>query len=158
VYLPAQRRFPLAHTMLVMHTTADPIAAAADLRAAARGLDPDLRVTVTPLSDVLQLWMLPSRVAALGAAGLCGVALLLAAVGLYGVLAYLVSRRTREIGIRIALGADRRNVYGLVLANAARLIVTGLGLGLIGALATTRLLGGLLFGVSESDPVTFAAV
>jgi predicted permease len=158
VYLPAQSRTSPGHLSLIMHTNGDPLAAASALRTAARTLDRDLRVTVMPLADVLQLWILPSRVAAIAGATLGGLAVVLAAVGLYGVLAYLVSRRTREIGIRIALGADRRDVYGLVLADAARLIAIGLGLGLIGALAATRLLAGLLFGVSESDPLTFAAV
>ncbi len=87
-----------------------------------------------------------------------GVALLLAAIGIYGVMAYSVAQRTQEIGIRMALGADSGNVLRLVLANALRLAGIGVALGLAGALATTRLLASLLHGVRPTDGFTFAAV
>ena len=90
----------------------------------------------------------------LGAAG--GVALLLGAVGLYGVIAYSVAQRTREIGIRMALGAQRKNVLRLFLREGMSFIVIGLPLGLAGAFALTRLLSSLLFGVQANDPLTFA--
>jgi ABC-type antimicrobial peptide transport system permease subunit len=85
-------------------------------------------------------------------------ALLLAAVGIYGVMWNSVSRRTYEIGVRMAMGATRANVMTMVLRKAVRLTVLGLMLGLTGAWAATRLLSGMLFGVSATDPVTFTAV
>src|SRR5438093_7692358 len=85
-------------------------------------------------------------------------AVLLAAVGIYGVMAYSVTRRTREIGIRMALGAARADVLSLVLGQTLALTVAGIVLGLAGAAALTRYLAGMLFGVTPLDPTTFAAV
>jgi predicted permease len=85
-------------------------------------------------------------------------ALLLGTVGLYGVIAYSVSQRTREIGIRMALGAQRRDVMSLVLGEGMLVILIGLAIGLVGSLALTRFLSSLLFGVTATDPLTFAGV
>jgi putative ABC transport system permease protein len=87
-----------------------------------------------------------------------GVALLLAALGLYGVLVQLVGRRTHELGVRIALGADRANVLGWVLRHGMRLTVVGIVLGLAGAAVTSHILRGVLFGIEPLDPVTFAGM
>src|SRR4029077_9741172 len=92
----------------------------------------------------------------LGIAGT--MALLLGAVGLYGVIAYSVSQRTREIGIRIALGAQQNNVMRLILGEGMLLILIGLAIGLAGSLALTRFLSSLLFGVAATDPITFGVV
>ena len=87
-----------------------------------------------------------------------GLALLLTTVGLYGILTYQVSQRTREIGVRMALGARPRDVMRLVVGQGVLLTLAGICLGLVGALAGTRLISGLLFGVSATDPATFIAV
>ena len=86
------------------------------------------------------------------------IALALAAVGIYGVLAYLVSQRTQEIGIRVALGADRSQVLGMVLRQGLSLAAAGIVAGLFGAFALTRLMGSLLYEVRPNDPMTFVAV
>jgi putative ABC transport system permease protein len=85
-------------------------------------------------------------------------ALVIAAIGIYGVMAYSVAQRTQEIGIRMALGAARRDVIGMVVGQAMRLTVLGVGIGLAGAFAVTRLMEGLLTGVSPGDPPTFVGV
>jgi putative ABC transport system permease protein len=87
-----------------------------------------------------------------------GTALLLTAIGIYGVMAYSVSQRTSEIGIRIALGAGKRSIFRLVVGQAMTIVAISLGVGLVGALAATRLLNSLLYGVGASDPLTFIAI
>ena len=87
-----------------------------------------------------------------------GVALALAVSGLYGVIYYLVTQRTREIGIRVALGADKRRIVRLVLGQGAALVVAGIAGGLLGAFLFSRMLNNLLYGVGTHDPVTFAVV
>lgn len=90
--------------------------------------------------------------------GFAALALLLASVGIYGVISYVVGQRTQEIGIRLALGAQRGHVSGLVIGDGARLILIGLAAGAVAALALTQLMASLLFGVSPTDPLTFACV
>src|SRR4029450_6360026 len=100
----------------------DPAALAAALRGRARALDSRMTFRATTLERLLQLWILPSRVAAIAAAVLGVLALALASVGLYGVLGYTVAHRTREIGIRIALGATRQDILRLILGDGGRLV------------------------------------
>ncbi|PYL00460.1 MAG: hypothetical protein DME19_05110 [Verrucomicrobia bacterium] len=90
--------------------------------------------------------------------GFAGSATLLAALGVYGVMSYLVTQRTREIGVRIALGARHRNVLALVLRHGALLTLGGIALGLLGALAATRVLTSVLYGISSTDPLTFCGI
>ncbi|HEU0186240.1 MAG TPA: FtsX-like permease family protein, partial [Blastocatellia bacterium] len=102
--------------------------------------------------------LFPSRAMAI-VSGLFGLlALLLAAVGVYGITAYMVGQRTREVGIRIALGADRRDILRLIVGQGVRVTFVGGGVGLGAALSLTRFLSGQLFGVSPFDPLTFVAV
>jgi predicted permease len=127
-----------------------------EIRGQVRALDPNVAVeNAKPLADVIAATLFQQRFAAwlIGAFGLVG--LLLAAIGIYGVLAYHVAQRTREFGIRLALGARGGDVLRLVIRRGAVLIAIGVGGGLLAAAATTRVIAGLLYGISPLDPVTF---
>ncbi|HKE19301.1 MAG TPA: ABC transporter permease [Kofleriaceae bacterium] len=157
-YLPLDQDYASSAT-LVVRTASDAGAAISSVQSAVHELDPNLPVyDAKTVTDHLALSLLPARMAGavLGIFGL--VALALAALGLYGVVAYSVSQRTREIGVRLALGARRRDILHLIVGEGLRLTALGVALGLPLAAAATRLLSGLLYGVSASDPVTFAAI
>ena len=144
---------------LVLRTQRDQADVTRAVRAELDQLDKDLPLenarTMTQLveSSVAQR-KLPVRLLS----GFAGMALLLAAIGLYGVLAYTVTQRTREIGIRAALGAQRADVIGLVLRQGMKLAAAGVLIGLAGAFALTRLIRSLLFGVAPTDPLTFVVI
>jgi predicted permease len=145
--------------VLVVRTERDPMSLLAAMRTEIAALDKEL-----PLSDVRTLEQIASAAVArtrftmLLLAVFAGVALLLAAVGIYGVVSYSVTQRTHEIGIRVALGAQRRDVIGLVARQGMTLVVAGMGAGLAAALVLTRVMSSLLFGVSAADPITFAGI
>jgi predicted permease len=141
---------------LVLHTAGDAAALAPALREAVRSVDPNVPVSaIRPMHTIVATSLAQQRFRTLLLGAFAGVALLLAALGLYGVLAQLVGRRTHELGVRIALGAERRNILGWVLGHGMRLTGIGLILGLIVAAATTSLARGLLFGVEPLDPLTY---
>ncbi len=129
------------------------------LRDAVRALDPSMPV-LTPMSlrSAIGISLLPHRLAAGVAAAFGLIGALLAALGIYGVTAYTVSQRAREFGVRLALGARAGDVFRLVLGQGMRLALTGVALGVMGALALTRFLGSLMYGLSPTDPVTFGGV
>jgi predicted permease len=157
VYLPAAPRTQRVLTLLV--GSGDFAATAAALRAVIAELDPGLAVRVAPLEANLEATRSLARVVSALATALGAVALVLAAVGIYGVVAYSVGRRAREIGVRIALGAAMRDVVALVLKRQLRPVAIGAVVGLAAALAVSRVLSSVLFGVSPTDGVAlFAAL
>jgi putative ABC transport system permease protein len=145
--------------VLVLRTQTNPLSHLAAVRDEIAALDREL-----PLSDIKTLEQVASaavariRFAMLLLSLFAGVALVLAAVGIYGVMSYSITQRTHEIGIRMALGAQRGDVIGLVAGQGAVLALAGVGAGLVGAFALTRLLSSLLFGVSVTDLITFASI
>ncbi len=131
----------------------------APMRAAIAALDPALAVAeIATMAQVMADASAPQRFSTVLLGAFASGALLLAAIGLYGMLAFGVARRTREIGVRLALGATRREVLGLVVRQGMTLTLAGLGLGIVGALGVTRLMRGLLYQTEPLDPVTFASV
>jgi predicted permease len=155
-----QKPWPSLLTMqFSLRTKADPSSVIGGAREAIRSLDPDLPIAkVASLETVVDASMTQPRFTMLLFAAFGGLALVLAAVGIYGVISYAVAQRTREFGIRMALGAQPANVFGMVLGQGARIAGLGIFLGFIGAAAATRVMASLLFGVKATDPLTFAAV
>ena len=144
---------------IVVRTTSDPLAIAGSVRNEVRTLDANLPVSnIRPMTAVVSTALATSRLTGFLMGAFAVIALTLAAVGIYGVLAYLVARRTHEIGIRLAMGADRTQVVGLVLKQALALTASGIAAGLVAAFALSRAMQSLLYQVAPNDPVTFALV
>jgi len=160
IYLPNYQAYSPTHdTTIHLRTTGDPRTMASSVEETIHQLNPELPLfNVNPLSVTMQLGTLFGRVAATFAASFGFLAMVLAAVGVYGVVAYTTRQRAREVGIRMALGAEKGDIYRLVLGQGFRLTLAGLVVGTALGLAFTRLLKAQLFGVSETDAITFASV
>jgi predicted permease len=157
---PQRHLFVAGHSSgLVIHTAGDPHQYIQPIRAVVQGLDSNLAVTdVQTMNEHLGLAFYPARMSAsmLGLFSLLGLSL--AMLGLYGLLAFVIRRRTREVGIRMALGAQKKDVMFLVFRQGGLLVAVGVALGLAAAYAATRLVAGMLYGVSGHDSFTFAVV
>jgi macrolide transport system ATP-binding/permease protein len=149
----------IGSSTLVVRTTGEPEKLLATIRNEIQQLDPTLPIaSAKTLVEHMSFPLLPARLAAsvLGSFGL--LALALASIGIYGVMAYSVNRRVREIGIRLALGAQKADVLKMIIGQGMRLIVVGVAIGLTAALALTRLMTSFLYGASSTDPLTFVVV
>jgi putative ABC transport system permease protein len=158
MYVPNDQ-YPPPDMNLVVRTSGNPLLLSAALREVVFSLDKNQATsTIRLMDDVVNGSVAQQRFASQLLALFAVLALMLAAVGLYGLIAYTVTQRTHEIGIRMALGASPRDVLKLVLGQGLKLALVGAAIGIAGALALTRLMQGLLFQVSPTDPVTFIGV
>jgi putative ABC transport system permease protein len=157
-YWQAQGNY-MVPSVLVVHTRGDPTSLTGALREAVWSVDPDQPVSeIVTMDGLLDREVAQRKVQGTLLGGLAALAMTLACVGIYGVMAYLVTQQNHEIGVRVALGAHPRNILGLILGRGAKLTAMGVGSGVVTALLVTRLMRSLLFGVTSFDPFTFATV
>jgi putative ABC transport system permease protein len=143
---------------LVVRTSTEPTGLVPAIKQAVRTVDPEQPISnIRTFDEILDEEVVQRRLGATLVAAFAGLALLLASLGVYGVLSYFVSQHKAEVGVRIALGASPRDILRLVLGQGMTLALCGVGLGVLGALALTRLVSSLLYGVGATDPATFAA-
>lgn len=143
---------------LVVRTAGDPSTVIASIRRVVHDLRPDVAVRARTIDRVVASSVADRRFTLFVIVAFAGAALLLATLGVYGIVSYVVTQRTREIGVRVALGAQRRDIMQLIVGDGLRLSLVGIAIGIVGSLVLTRLLRGLVFGVSTTDPAAFAAV
>jgi putative ABC transport system permease protein len=157
IYLPFLDRN--SQIALVLRTTAAPASLVSTVRAAIRGLDRTIAVYgVAPMDELVSAQTAQSRFTTWLMGVFAAAALLLAAIGIYGVMSYLVTQRTREIGIRLALGATPASVRRMIVGRGARLIGVGIAIGVAASFALVRFVSALLFGVDARDAATIVAV
>ena len=150
---------PLPSAMLAIRTDGDPLRFTSAVREQVRALDKDQGISaVRTMDDLVEEEVGQRRLLVILLGSFAGVALMLALIGIYGVIAYSVAQRTREMGIRRALGAQHGDILRLVVVQGFRLAVAGVAIGLAGAYGLTRLMESLLFHVSATDPATFVGV
>ena len=158
-YFPFEQADFFAPDSLAVRTAVDPLTVARQVREEVRAVDKDQPVAaVMPLQQLVDADVSPARVQTLLLGGFAGIALLLAALGVYGVLSFAVAQRTQEIGVRVALGATSADVLRIVVKHGLRLFLLGGAIGLPAALAVSRLMAHLLFGVSAADPLSYLSV
>jgi predicted permease len=154
-----QESFPIPQMSLALRSDSGTAQLANELRREVHRLDPTLAVADLRLMDqIADAGVATARFAFFLVGLFASLAIILAAIGIYGVMSYSVNQRTHEFGLRVALGAQRRDIVRLVISQGAKLILVGVAVGLAGALALSRLLMHLIYGVSTADPLTFAAV
>ena len=158
VYLPIDQE-PVRDLALVARTSGDPASLLPTVESLVHDLDRDLPLFGKRTMDqILESSMARERMSMIVFMVFAAVALALASIGLYGVVAHGVTERTHEIGVRMALGADPRHVLSLIVGQGLVTTIAGIAVGLVGALALSRTIEGLLFGIESTDPATFAAV
>ncbi|HEX5176471.1 MAG TPA: FtsX-like permease family protein, partial [Chthoniobacteraceae bacterium] len=158
LYYPAAQ-YPSLQTTLLVRTAGDPLGSSRAVRQAVLAVDSRQPVfDLRPMQSWVDDSLITNRLAATLVGLFSSLALLLAALGLYGTLAYTVAQRTKEIGIRMALGAQRSQMLGMILRQSLTIAAIGIAVGLIGAFTATRLLRALLFGVGTMDLLTYSAV
>src|SRR5262245_550653 len=158
IYVP-YAHLPVPSLTLAIRTAADPLSIVSDVRRQIRDVDPDQAVSqIATLEQLVATAIAQPRFNASLLFLFAAVALILAAVGIYGVMAHVVGQRTREIGLRLALGAQTADVFRLILGQGMKPALIGVLIGFGGGLALTRLIENLLFGVSATDLLTFTAI
>jgi predicted permease len=158
IFIPYQQQ-PSLFMTFVLRTKDDPMRLAAGMRQAVESVDANEPVAnIQTMDDIVQKLVAPRRFKLVLLGSFALLALVLGAVGLYGVISYAVTERTHEIGIRRALGAQRNDVLKLVIGQGFKLALTGVGIGILGAMTLTRFLSSLLYGVKPTDPLTFVSV
>jgi len=159
VFLPVTQAIDRNDMSLAVRAEGDPAALASAIRETVRSIDPSVTLwRIHAMDDLMDEYLAPRRLSLRLVQGFAAVALALALIGIYGVLSYTVSQRVPEIGVRMALGADRGEIVRMMIASGARLGLAGIAAGVAVSLAASRTLNGLLFGIERSDAATYASV
>ncbi|HET9787122.1 MAG TPA: FtsX-like permease family protein, partial [Pyrinomonadaceae bacterium] len=152
-------QLPFSGMTVIVKATGDPNQLIASAREQVKQLDPDQPIyNIKTMDEIRAESVSGERLNLTLFSIFAGIALVLAVVGIYGVMSYTVTQRTHEIGIRMAIGAQQRDVFKMVLGQGMMLALIGIAIGLVGAFALTRLMASMLFGVTATDPATFAAI